>query len=519
MKQFLTYTLSSLLISTNLLTGQNHVNENDNENQLQHQQQPTLINQIINDINQFNRHIMQDLEQIHEQRNNNIQQLHDDFNNLHKQHEQNRNQLKNEIDQLHNEREQHRQQIHDDLNDLHNRHVQIHNDLDQLHNEREQRRQQIHDDLDDLNNRHIHIQIHNDLDQLDKQLKERHEEYQQRQQQLDKELKQSQAELDQVRNQIKHDLDESADRQQQLKHDLSQLFDDDQLKDVIDHISTKDKTNKQIADEIIQHVHHAHTMSDDLLESMLNKANNKEDFIAHLLSPNLSSNEAHKVAREILNKHLNSAQTIQEVKDRLKQYGISSSDDILNQAINHAHNKREAIEAVLRTKFNHDKAHLLAGIIAKAQTHKANIMDLIHHQLNHASTDLLKAEHDAHKARRDVKSILDPIINRPSLLDRIEQNKRRTGPLESSRNLNQHNDVNDSHFDKVLKQIGNHDSKSPERALDPQRSKILNDDGNISLPAAGQVFKQHWIPFAIIILTSGGALITHQINKRHKMNE
>ena len=518
MKQFLTYTLSSLLISTNLLTGQNHVNENDNENQLQHQQQPTLINQIINDINQFNRHIMQDLEQIHEQRHNNIQQMHDDFNALHKQHEQNRNQLKNEIDQFHNEREQHQQKIHDNLNNLHNQHVQIHNDLDQLHNEREQRRQQIHDDLDDLHNRHI--QIHNDLDQLDKQLKERHEESQQRQQQLDKKLKQSQAELDQVRNQIKHDLDESADRQQQLKHDLSQIFDDDQLKDVIDHISTKDKTNKQIADEIIQHVHHAHTTSDDLLESMLNKANNKEDFIAHLLSPNLSSNEAHKVAREILNKHLNSAQTIQEVKDRLKKYGVSSSDDILNQAINHAHNKREAIEAVLRTKFNHDKAHLLAGIIAKAQTHKANIMDLIHHQLNHASTDLLKAEHDAHKAKRDAKSILDPIINRPSLLDRIEQNKRRTGPLESNHNLNQHNDINDSHFDKVLKQIGNHDSKSPDKALDPQQSKIMNDDGNISLPATGKVFKQHWIPFVVIILTSGGALIARQVKlKRRKMNE
>lgn len=489
MKQFLTYTLSSLLISTNLLTGQSHINENNNENQLQHQQQqqqqPILMNQIINDMIQFNRHIMRDLEQIHEKRENNIQQFHDDLNALHKQHEQNRNQLKKEINQLHNEKEQHRQQIHDDLDDLHNQ----------------------------------HIQIHNDLDQLDKQLKERHEESQQRQQRLDKELKQSQAELDQVRNQIKHDLDESVDRQQQLKHDLSQLFDDDQLKDIFDHISTKDKTNKQIADEIIQHVHHAHTTSDDLLESMLNKANNKEDFIAHLLSPNLSSNEAHKVAREILNKNLNSAQTIQEVKDRLKRYGISSSDNILNQAINHAHNKREAIEAVLRTKFNHDKAHLLAGIIAKAQTHKANIMDLIHHQLNHASTDLLKAEHDAHKARRDAKSILDPIINRPSLLDRIEQNKRRTGSLESNHNLNQHENINDSHLDKVLKQIGNHDSKSPDKALDPQQSKILNDDGNISLPAAGQVFKQHWIPFAIIMLASGGALIARQINKRHKMNE
>lgn len=488
MKQFLTYTLSSLLISTNLLTGQSHINENNNENQLQHQQQqqqPILMNQIINDMIQFNRHIMRDLEQIHEKRENNIQQFHDDLNALHKQHEQNRNQLKNEINQLHNEKEQHRQQIHDDLDDLHNQ----------------------------------HIQIHNDLDHLDKQLKERHKESQQRQQRLDKELKQSQAELDQVRNQIKHDLDESTDRQQQLKHDLSQLFDDDQFKDIFDHISTKDKTNKQIADEIIQHVHHAHTTSDDLLESMLNKANNKEDFIAHLLSPNLSSNEAHKVAREILNKHLNSAQTIQEVKDRLKRYGISSSDNILNQAINHAHNKREAIEAVLRTKFNHDKAHLLAGIIAKAQTHKANIMDLIHHQLNHASTDLLKAEHDTHKARRDAKSILDPIINRPSLLDRIEQNKRRTGPLESNHNLNQHENINDSHLDKVLKQIGKHDSKSPDKALDPQQSKIMNDDGNISLPAAGQVFKQHWIPFAVIILTSGGALIARQINKRHKMNE
>mgnify|MGYP002715152968 CR=1 FL=1 len=514
MKQFLTYTLSSLLISTNLLTGQNHTNENDNENQLQ-QQQPILMNQIINDMIQFNRHIMQDLEQIHEKRENNIQQFHDDLNALHKKHEQNRTQLKDEINQLHNEREQHRQQIHDDLDDLHNRHIQIHNDLDQLHNEREQHRQQIHDDLNDLHNQHI--QIHNDLDHLDKQLKERHEEFQQRQQQLDKELKQSQEELDQLRNQIKDDLDESTNRQQKLKQDLSQLFDDDQLKDVLDHISTKDKTNKQIADEITQHIHHVQTTGDDLLESMLNRANNKEDFIAHLLSPNLSSNEAHKVAREILNKHLNSAQTIQEVKDRLKQYGISSSDDILNQAINHAHNKREAIEAVLRTKFNHDKAHLLAGIIAKAQTHKANIMDLIHHQLNHASTDLLKAEHDAHKARRDAKSILDPIINRPTLLDRIEQNKRRTGPLESRHNLNQHDDLNDSHFDKVLKQIGNHDSKSPDKALDPHRSKIMNDDGNISLPAAGQVFKQHWGILSLIAIASGGALVVSQI-KRKKTN-
>lgn len=486
MKQFLAYTISSLLISTNLLTGQNHTNENDNENQLQHQQ-PTLMNEMINDINQFNRHLMQDLEQIHEQRENNIQQLHDDFNALHKQHEQNKNQLKNEINQLHNEREQHQQQINDDLNDLHNR----------------------------------HIQIHNDLDQLDKQLKERHKESQQRQQQIDKELKQSQAELDQLRNQIKHDLDESTNRQQQLKQDLNQLFDDDQLKDIFDHISTKDKTNKQIADEIIHHIHHTHTTGDELLESMLNKANNKEDFIAHLLSPNLSSNEAHKVAKEILNKHLSSAQTIQKVKDRLKRYGISSSDDILNQAINHAHNKREAIEAVLRTKFNHDKAHLLAGIIAKAQTHKANIMDLIHHQLNHASSDLLKAEHDAHKARRDAKSILDPIMNRPSLLDRIEQNKRRTGPLESNHNLNQHEDLNDSHFDKVLKQIGNHDSKSPDKALDPQRSNLMNNDGNISLPAAGQVIKQHWGILALIAIVSGGALVVSQIKlkKKNKLNK
>ena len=46
-------------------------------------------------------------------------------------------------------------------------------------------------------------------------------------------------------------------------------------------------------------------------------------------------------------------------------------------------------------------------------------------------------------------------------------------------------------------------------------SGILNDDGNISLPAAGKVLKLSVLPFAIIALVIGSTLIWVSRRKKH----
>ena len=73
------------------------------------------------------------------------------------------------------------------------------------------------------------------------------------------------------------------------------------------------------------------------------------------------------------------------------------------------------------TKLNQAKAKVLADIISRVQSDKANALDLVKSTINGKANDLLQLQNSLGSQNR-LNYILDPIVNRPSLLDRITGN-------------------------------------------------------------------------------------------------
>ena len=69
-----------------------------------------------------------------------------------------------------------------------------------------------------------------------------------------------------------------------------------------------------------------------------------------------------------------------------------SSDDILNDILDKTSNRKQAIETMLATKLNQAKAKVLADIISRVQSDKANALDLVKSTINGKTNDLLQLQ-------------------------------------------------------------------------------------------------------------------------------
>ena len=117
---------------------------------------------------------------------------------------------------------------------------------------------------------------------------------------------------------------------------------------------------------------------------------------------------------------MSNSQIVEQLKRHFNSQGTATADDILNGVINDAKDKRQAIETILQTRINKDKAKIIADVIARTKG-QIDIMDLIHSAIEGKANDLLDIEKRAKQAKKDLEYILDPIKNRPSLLDRINK--------------------------------------------------------------------------------------------------
>ena len=258
---------------------------------------------------------------------------------------------------------------------------------------------------------------------------------------------------------------------------------------------------------------------------MLDQSHNKEKLIKELLSTRLGNNEASQIAKKLANGHLSQSQIVDQLKRYFDKNGHATADDILNGVLNNAKNKK-AIETILATRLNQDKAKILASVITRIQNDKTNALQLIQSALNGKANDLLQLQNRVKRAKGDLNYILSPIKDRPSLLDRIHGNHHNSNQLADILNqlagLTNGSGILDglNSKDSILDGIGNMDTPSPENNLslgsgDGLLSGILNDDGNISLPAAGKVLKLSVLPFAIIALVIGSTLIWVSRRKKH----
>lgn len=384
--------------------------------------------------------------------------------------------------------------------------------------------------LDQLSDLRDNIQHQADLAKKDKQA-------------IDNDIETVRKNIENNRDIILNRLQQVSDKQRAAEDILNSVFSKNEAQHILKNIKTKGQSDKQIADQIMKHIDGlTSTTSDDILKSMLEQASNKEDLLKTILSTRLGQNEAATIAKRLANDHLTNSQIVDRLKQAFNQHGLVSSDDILNDILDKTSNRKQAIETMLATKLNQAKANALADIISRVQSDKANALDLVKSTINGKANDLLQLQNSLGQAKNRLNYILDPIVNRPSLLDRITGNTSGSnlgsnllgngldllGGLTGSHllgNLPSGSSLLDGLTNGNSLLDGISDIPNPTQGLslghlgdDGLLSGLFNSDGNLSLPATGEAIKKNWIPIAAVIAIAGGALVWFSRRKHHQSN-
>ncbi|MCG2009580.1 LPXTG cell wall anchor domain-containing protein [Staphylococcus epidermidis] len=332
---------------------------------------------------------------------------------------------------------------------------------------------------------------------------------------LKQEIDKTKQSIDRQRNIIIDQLNGASNKKQATEDILNSVFSKNEVEDIMKRIKTNGRSNEDIANQIAKQIDGlALTSSDDILKSMLDQSKDKESLIKQLLTTRLGNDEADRIAKKLLSQNLSNSQIVEQLKRHFNSQGTATADDILNGVINDAKDKRQAIETILQTRINKDKAKIIADVIARVQKDKSDIMDLIHSAIEGKANDLLDLEKRAKQAKKDLEYILDPIKNRPSLLDRINKGVGDSNSIFDRPSLLDKLHSRGSILDKL-------DHSAPENGLSLDNkggllSDLFDDAGNISLPATGEVIKQHWMPVAVVLMSLGGALIFMARRKKHQ---
>ncbi|HEI6415982.1 TPA: cell-wall-anchored protein SasF [Staphylococcus aureus] len=315
------------------------------------------------------------------------------------------------------------------------------------------------------------------------------------------------------RNIILEELARTDDKKHATQRILESIFNKDEADKILKDIRVDGKTDQQIADQITRHIDQLSlTTSDDLLTSLIDQSQDKSLLISQILQTKLGKAEADKLAKDWTNKGLSNRQIVDQLKKHFASTGDTSSDDILKAILNNAKDKKQAIETILATRIERQKAKLLADLITKIETDQNKIFNLVKSALNGKVDDLLNLQKRLNQTKKDIDYILSPIVNRPSLLDRLNKNGKTTDLNKLANLMNQGSNLLDS--------IPDIPTPKPEKTLTLGKgngllSGLLNADGNVSLPKAGETIKEHWLSISVIVGAMGVLMIW--LSRRNKL--
>ncbi|HDZ3327499.1 TPA: cell-wall-anchored protein SasF [Staphylococcus aureus] len=295
------------------------------------------------------------------------------------------------------------------------------------------------------------------------------------------------------RNIILEELARTDDKKHATQSILESIFNKDEADKILKDIRVDGKTDQLSL-----------TTSDDLLTSLIDQSQDKSLLISQILQTKLGKAEADKLAKDWTNKGLSNRQIVDQLKKHFASTGDTSSDDILKAILNNAKDKKQAIETILATRIERQKAKLLADLITKIETDQNKIFNLVKSALNGKADDLLNLQKRLNQTKKDIDYVLSPIVNRPSLLDRLNKNGKTTDLNKLANLMNQGSNLLDS--------IPDIPTPKPEKTLTLGKgngllSGLLNADGNVSLPKAGETIKEHWLPISVIVGAMGVLMI------------
>ncbi|NHM92584.1 hypothetical protein [Staphylococcus sp. 10602379] len=294
---------------------------------------------------------------------------------------------------------------------------------------------------------------------------------------------------------------------------IRQTFNDREADTILKRVQTKDKTDAQIANQLVSEFDRlsAHS-SDDVLRSMIDNTSNPQELLEALLSTRYDTVEAAKIASDILKGHPNSAQILNRLKQR---YGPHmTGDDILENVLDQAHDKRQALETILGSQFNDETARALAKRIANKADSRAALLKQLKSDADGRLNDIIKAKNDLDR----IKVQIDKMIGFLKGMDGVLNDHLRGG---QSHLLNPFGLFDRALSGKsILDRIPDIPNPTQGRALslikpsDDFLSGLFDHEGNFDLPAAGRVAKQTLLPFGIALILLGSVVIW--FTKRHK---
>lgn len=336
---------------------------------------------------------------------------------------------------------------------------------------------------------------------------------------LKKEVTNTKQSIAKQRQIILEQLANTKNKDQAVQNIVNSVFSKNEAEHLLKNITTANQTDQQIADQITRQIDGLTlNSSDDILKAMLDQSKDKEQLISQLLSTKLSSKEAQSLAKQFVDKKLTNEQIVDQLKRHFIASGNATADDILQEVINNAKDKRQAIETILATRIEQGKAKLLADLITKAEQDQSKMLSLVKAALNGKVDDLLQLQQRLNQTKQNVNDILSPITNRPSLLDRLNRRNSSNQLGQLSNLLNDGAGLLSGH--SILDDIPDLPTPTPEDTLtlssgDGLLSSLLDDDGNISLPKTGEAIKHYWLPLSVILLSAGLAIIgLNRYNRR-----
>ncbi|MDP4469117.1 hypothetical protein [Staphylococcus hyicus] len=299
---------------------------------------------------------------------------------------------------------------------------------------------------------------------------------------------------------------------------ITQTFNDREADTILKRVQTKDKTDAQIANQLVSEFDRLSARSsDDVLRAMFDHTSGRQELLEALLSTRYDSIEATKIASDILKGHPNSAQIVNRLKQR---YGPHmTGDDILENVLDQAHDKRQALETILGSQFNDDTARALAQRIADKTDSRTALLKQLKSDADGRLNDIIKAKNDLDR----IKVQIDKMIGFLKGMDGVLNDHLRGGQSHLLTPF--------SLFDRalsgksILDRIPDIPNPTQGRALslikpsDDFLSGLFDHEGNFDLPAAGRVAKQTLLPLGIVLVIIGGFIIWITHRRKSKKNK
>ncbi|HHU6749895.1 TPA: LPXTG-anchored surface protein SpsA [Staphylococcus pseudintermedius] len=206
-------------------------------------------------------------------------------------------------------------------------------------------------------------------------------------------------------------LQQNDDKRAAVESILGEIFNAQEAAQRAKQIDIKGKTDQQLANQIHQQADGLiKTSSDDLLLGMLENNSNTQGLVESILRTRFDEQEAHKIAGEIMQGKPSNTTILDRLKDHFKANGKASGDDILSALINNTDADAEVIESILGGRLNAENAKLIADRVQQDKKKTHQNLKAIEDELRAQANRLLTLRKQLQQIRHNTQTDINDLF-------------------------------------------------------------------------------------------------------------